>query len=120
MGHRLSHWGAEGTGRWVHLPREQRLWPHCGDGREMVAHISFQCSLPAALRARFSALLKPAHSTLCTSSISRPHAYARMLAGWRRPRPLQLEQLLWVPLHARYAPVNTCKHSRDASAKARN
>jgi hypothetical protein len=28
-----SHWGAEETGRWARVPREQRCCPHCSGGR---------------------------------------------------------------------------------------
>ena len=36
-----SHWGAEESGRWHHLPLEQRLCPHCCGGTETVAHMFF-------------------------------------------------------------------------------
>lgn len=48
-----SHWGAEETGRWARLPREQRVCPHCSGGVEDVPHMLFDCPLYAPVRARF-------------------------------------------------------------------
>ena len=79
-----SHWGAEETGRWVHLPREQRLCPHCGDGTETVAHMVFHCPLYAAVRTRFSTLFEPAHSTLHAFFQQSPPHLASFAAACRR------------------------------------
>jgi len=63
-----SHWGAEETGRWQGLPREQRICPHCHSGAvEDVAHIVFHCPLYSPIRARFRDLFvrdPPAEHTL--------------------------------------------------------
>jgi hypothetical protein len=59
-----SHWGAEETGRWERVPREQRLCCHCGSGVETVGHMIFDCPLYASLRSRFSDLFskpRPLH-----------------------------------------------------------
>ena len=53
-----SHWGAEETGRWLHLPREMRLCPHCCGGIETVEHMIFHCPLYDSLRTRFSDLFE--------------------------------------------------------------
>ena len=54
-----SHWGAEETGRWQQIPREQRICPHCGCGTETVEHMVFHCPLYAPLRDRFADLFEP-------------------------------------------------------------
>ena len=57
-----SHWGAEETGRWERIPREQRICPHCVDGVEDVAHMLFDCPLYAPLRAQYSELFSQDHT----------------------------------------------------------
>ena len=57
-----SHWGAEETGSWERVPREQRLCRHCGGGVETVGHMIFDCPLyDVPLRSRFSDLFSKPH-----------------------------------------------------------
>ena len=52
-----SHWGAEDTGRWQRVPREQRVCLQCDTGAvEDVPHIVFHCPFYAAVRERFTEL----------------------------------------------------------------
>jgi hypothetical protein len=57
-----SHWGAEETGRWEGVPREQRICPHCLAGVEDVAHMLFVCPLYAPLREQYSVLFSQQHT----------------------------------------------------------
>ena len=59
-----SHWGAEETGRWLGLSREQRVCPHCSGGTETVEHMLFPCPLYAPLRMRFADLFESCTTTL--------------------------------------------------------
>ena len=61
-----SHWGAEETGRWLGLPREQRRCPHCKGDIEHTTHIIFHCPLYASVRQRFSDLFDTTHTSLHT------------------------------------------------------
>ena len=54
-----SHWGAEETGRWQGVPREERICPHCQGGVEDVPHILFFCPLYDPVRSRFPDLFAP-------------------------------------------------------------
>lgn len=57
-----SHWGAEETGRWERVDREQRICPHCRTGIEDVEHMLFACPLYVTVRARFPQLFAEQHS----------------------------------------------------------
>jgi hypothetical protein len=59
---RIAHWGAEETGRWEGIPREQRLCRHCGGGVETVGHMIFDCPQYAPLRSRCSDLFAEQHT----------------------------------------------------------
>jgi hypothetical protein len=57
-----SHWGAEETGRWTGVVREQRSCPHCHGGVEDVAHMVFDCPLFAPLREQYYTLFAQEHT----------------------------------------------------------
>ena len=79
-----SHWGAEETGRWQQIPREQRLCPHCGGGTETVSHMIFDCPLYAQLRIRFADLFQPSISSLHAFLQQPPPRLASFAAACRR------------------------------------
>jgi hypothetical protein len=57
-----SHWGAEETGRWTGVAREQRVCPHCRSGVEDVAHMLFDCPLYAPQREQYPELFSQDHT----------------------------------------------------------
>jgi hypothetical protein len=57
-----SHWGAEETGRWIGVAREQRVCPHCRSGVEDVAHMLFDCPLYAPQREQYPELFAQDHT----------------------------------------------------------
>jgi hypothetical protein len=64
-----SHWGAEETGRWARVPREQRCCPHCSGGAvEDAPHMLLVCPLYDPIRATYSDLFSDPSKTACMSS----------------------------------------------------
>jgi len=83
-----SHWGAEETGRWEGLSREQRTCQQCDSGAvEDVAHIVFHCSLYAVVRERFLdlfACVPDPLAPLALSAFLSPDQPAARLADFSR------------------------------------
>jgi len=79
-----SHWGAEETGRWQKLPREQRVCPHCHQGIEDVDHMVFHCPLYALLRLRFASLFQPTPASLHEFLQQSPACLASFAAACKR------------------------------------
>ena len=99
-----SHWGAEETGRWQRVPREQRTCQHCDSGAvEDVPHIVFHCPLYSAVRERFSELfacVPDPSAPLSLAAFLSPNQPATRLADFSRAC-----HLLWVAAGPQPPPV---------------